>query len=70
MDKLTCVTTDNGSNFIAAFSDQDVLRLSCFGHCLDLVVCMGLQIQRVEMAVKKCWALVETLAGVGSRVVT
>jgi len=33
LDKLTCVTTDNGSNFIAAFSDQDVLRLSMFRPC-------------------------------------
>ena len=32
LDKFTCVTTDNGSNFVAAFSDQVVLRLSCFGH--------------------------------------
>ena len=25
LDKLTCVNTDNGSNLIAAFSDQDIL---------------------------------------------
>ena len=62
LDKLTCVTTDNGSNFIAAFSDQDVLRLSCYGQCLDLAICKGLQIHRVEMVVMKCWALVETIS--------
>ena len=28
LEKLVCVTTDNGSNFIAAFSNQDVIRLS------------------------------------------
>ena len=62
LEKLACVTTDNGSNFIAAFSDQDVLRLSCFGHSLDLAISKGLQIVRVEMAIKKCRALVETFS--------
>ena len=62
LDKLTCVTTDNGSNFIAAFSDQDILRLSCFCHSLDLAISKGLQIYRVEIAIKKCRALVETFS--------
>ena len=62
LDKLTCVTTDNRSNFIAAFSDQDILRLSCFSHSLDLAISKGLQIYRVEMVIKKHWALVETFS--------
>lgn len=57
---MACVTTDNGSNFIAAFSNQDILQLSCFGHSLDLAISKGLQLTRVEMAIKKCRALVET----------
>ena len=31
-------------------------------HCLDLAICKGLQIHKVEMAVKKCRALVETFS--------
>ena len=54
LEKLACVTTDNGSNFIAAFSNQDVLQLSCFGHSLDLAIFKGLQLTRVEMAINKC----------------
>ena len=62
LEKVACVTTDNGSNFIAAFSNQDILRLSCFGLSLDLAISEGLQLTRVEMAIKKCRALVETFS--------
>ena len=47
---------------ITAFSNQDVLRLSYFGHCLDLTISKGLQLPRVEMAIKKCRALVKTFS--------
>ena len=31
-------------------------------QCLDLAICKGLQIHRVEMVVMKCQALVETIS--------
>ena len=37
-DKLVTTTTDNGSNFVAAFNSKGWMRLSCFGHCLDLAI--------------------------------
>ena len=33
---LICATTDNGSNFVSAFTILDWTRISCFGHNLDL----------------------------------
>jgi len=36
VENLACVTTDNGSNFIAVLLNQDVLRLLHFGHSLSL----------------------------------
>ena len=49
------VTTDNGSNFIAAFADDDsFFPFRCFGHSLDLAINKGLKLTRVETAVRKC----------------
>lgn len=52
-------TTDNGSNVIAAFSDLGWLRVSCFGHNLDLAINKGISIARVERAITKCKSLVQ-----------
>ena len=47
-EQLVCTTTDNGSNFIAAFETLEWPRISCFGHNLDLAVNKALNIQRVQ----------------------
>ena len=36
--KQVAITTDNGSNIVLACSNLDWLRLSCFGHNLNLAV--------------------------------
>ena len=59
-DKLVITTTDNGFNFISAF---ELLRLSCFGHSLDLVINKALEINRVQQAIRRC----HTLVGLFSR---
>ena len=58
-DKVVATTTDNGSNVIAAFSDLGWLRVSCFGHNLDLAINKGISITRVERAITKCKSLVQ-----------
>ena len=62
-EQLVCTTTDNGSNFIAAFETLEWPRISCFGHNLDLAVNKALNIQRVQRAIGRC----HTLVGVFSR---
>lgn len=57
-EKLVLTTTDNGSNFVAWFHSHGWLRLSCFGHCLDLAINKCLEMQRVQKAVRRCSALV------------
>ena len=54
-DKLVITTTDNGFNFISTF---ELLRLSCFGHNLDLVINKALEIDRVQQAIRRCHTLV------------
>lgn len=38
MEKLVCMTTDNGANIIKASEELKCERLPCFGHCLNLAV--------------------------------
>ena len=57
-EKLVLTATDNGSNFVAGFHSCGWLRLSCFGHCLDLAINKCLVIQRVQRSVRRCSALV------------
>ena len=59
ISKLVATTTDNGSNFVAAFNSLDWIRVSCFGHNLDLAINKALDLDRVRRAVKKCCSLVE-----------
>ena len=48
MSSVTASTTDNGSNFIAAFGSIECEWLSCFGHNLNLDVSKAVQIDRVQ----------------------
>ena len=57
--KLTATTTDNGSNFVAAFQSLEWERISCFGHNLDLSIGKALKFDRVETVIRKCHKLVE-----------
>lgn len=50
LDNLVTATTDNGSNVVAAFDLLNVLRISCFGHNLDLCVKKGLLNPRIQRA--------------------
>ena len=61
-ENLVCTTTDNGSNFIAAFQTLEWPRISCFGHNLDLAVNKALNIERVQQAIRRCHALVEVFS--------
>ena len=36
------MTTDSGANIVAAFRIVEILRISCFGHNLDLAINKGL----------------------------
>ena len=59
-ENLVATTTDNGSNYVAAF--KNVLkwpRISCFGHNLDLAINKSLAISHIQKAVKRCHSLVE-----------
>ena len=56
---LVATTTDNGSNFVAAF--RNVLewpRISCFGHNLDLAIKKSLKIDQIQQAKARCHSLV------------
>ena len=48
---LVAITTDNGSNMIAAFNTSLLVRISCFGHNLDLEINKGLQNTQVQCAI-------------------
>ena len=61
-EKLVLTTTDNGSNFVAGFHSHGLLRLSCFGHCLDLAISKCLAMQTVERAIRRCSALVASFS--------
>ena len=56
---LVAITTDNGSNMIAAFSTSLLLRISCFGHNLDLAINKGLRNTQVQRAIGRCHSLVK-----------
>ena len=41
-DKMVAATTDSGSNIVLAFKILHAVRISCFGHNLDLAIKKGL----------------------------
>ena len=53
-ESLVVTTTDNCSNFVLAFQLLEYLRLSCFGHNLDLAINKSLQLDRVQRAIARC----------------
>ena len=55
---LICATTDNGSNFVSAFTILNWTRISCFGHNMDLCINKALQSERVQRALSTCHSLV------------
>ena len=56
---LVATTTDNGSNFIAAYQQLNWVRLSCFGHNLDLAIRKSLNNPRIQQCIRKCHSLIE-----------
>ncbi len=63
IEKLVCTTTDNGSNVVAAARRLDWVRLSCFGHNLDLAITNSLKDEnRTTTALGVCRKLVGTFA--------
>jgi len=53
-EKLMGITTDSGSNVRSAYAMLGWIRLSCFGHNLNLAVGKGLNDDRVQCALRKC----------------
>lgn len=51
---LTTITTDNGTNIVAAANILDCIRLPCFSHCLNLAVEKACKIKEVEKAIARC----------------
>ena len=58
-DNLVATTTDSGSNVVSAFRLMNALRISCFGHNLDLAIRKGLDNARVQRVIARCHSLVE-----------
>ena len=54
-DKLVASTTDSGSNLVCAFRILQGIRISFFGHNLDLAIKKGL----IKKAIGRCHSLVE-----------
>jgi len=52
-------TTDNGFNFVSAYKQLHWVRLSCFGHNLDLTINKSLYNPRAQQAISKCHSLIE-----------
>ena len=59
---VTASTTDNGSNFVAAFGSIECEWLSCFGHNLNLAVSKAVQIDHVQLCIRKCHSLIEVFS--------
>ena len=55
---VVAATTDSGSKVISAFRTLDLLRISCFGHNLDLAVKKGLNSSMIQRALSRCHTIV------------
>ena len=53
------MTTDNGSNVVAALRILDIVWESCFGHNLDLTIKRALNVRQVQRALARCHSLVK-----------
>ena len=58
-NKVVAFTTDSGANVIAAFKSLKLLRISCFGHNLDLAIKKSLSSSQVKQSLARCHSLVE-----------
>ena len=61
-DKLVGITTDSGSNVKLASDLLGWVRLSCFGHNLNLAVGKGLNDTRIKRTLRVCLALVASFS--------
>lgn len=50
LEKLVAVTTDNGSNMVAAATAANMRRVPCFGHVLHNAINKALEDDRVFRA--------------------
>ena len=57
-DNLSAVTTDNGSNIVAAFDITRWLRMPCFSHTLQLAVEVVLKLPEVSRALARSRQLI------------
>ena len=57
--RITSPTTDNDSNFVAAFTS---INCEWVRHNLNLVVSKALQIDRVQRCIRKCHLLIEVFS--------
>ncbi len=56
--KQVAITTDNGSNIVLACHNLDWVRLSCFGHNLNLAVRKSVSDSRCVRALAVCKKIV------------
>ena len=52
--KLIAITTDNGSNIKLACELLTWMRVSCFGHNLDLAITKGLNDSQIDRVIDLC----------------
>ena len=58
-ENLVATTTDNASNYVAAFDTLGWTRVSCFGHNLNLAVSKAVDNCRIQHALGRCHSLIE-----------
>ena len=59
---LVSITTDSGSNIKLACELLSWMRLSCFGHNLDLAINKGLKDPRIDRVISKCRKVVSSFS--------
>ena len=57
-DKISAITTDNGTNIVAALEIVQWKRMQCFSHTLQLAVEVVLKLPEVSRALARCRHLV------------
>ena len=57
-DKISAITTDNGTNIVAALEIAQWKRMPCFSHTLQLAVEVVLKLPEVSRALARCRHLV------------